>query len=160
VGTIELLFFADREGAWRASLAGVRLEARASTLTALLAAIAPELERRVAEERLIADVTAAMREKLSRPENRAKGAWSNVSPQALHGRVHEETLELLQAINQGDATNAMLEAADVALFAAMAAQNVATPKREPVVERPDRAGMRRVCASHGVAPCERCSVQL
>jgi NTP pyrophosphatase (non-canonical NTP hydrolase) len=160
VGTIELLFFADREGAWRVSLNGVRLETKAPTMTALLLAIAPELERRVAEERLVAQVTTAMREKLARPENRAKGTWANVSPHALHGRVHEETLELLQAINQGDASNALLEAADVACFAGMAAQNVASPKREAVVERPERAGLRRVCASHGVAPCERCWVSL
>lgn len=117
---VELLVFQDCDGHWRASLNGARLdEPRASTAGQLLVMLASVVERRVAEDRLALELGAAIRTKLA--ARRSKGTWTHMDPGALHGLAHEEMAELLGALNESDRAAAMLEAADVAIYAAMAA---------------------------------------
>lgn len=62
-----------------------------------------------------------MLEKLG--ENRYKGHWSDMSQKWLLNRLRQETGELRRAIEGGKATEIAREAADVANFAMMIADN-------------------------------------
>ncbi|KKN48571.1 hypothetical protein LCGC14_0651580 [marine sediment metagenome] len=62
-----------------------------------------------------------MLEKLD--ENRHKDHWSDMSHKWLLNRLRQETIELRGAIKRGRATEIAREAADVANFAMMIADN-------------------------------------
>ena len=49
--------------------------------------------------------------------NHHKGTWRNMSDHEVLFRLSEEINELVEAVRLGDYDNAILEAADVALFA-------------------------------------------
>ena len=55
--------------------------------------------------------------------NSHKGGWKNMSHGDLLRRLGQETAELRRAIKKGKATNITAEAADVANFAMMIADN-------------------------------------
>ena len=55
--------------------------------------------------------------------NDHKGGWQDDSVKSLTCRVQDETFELFEAVNAGDVQAIVREAADVANFAMMVADN-------------------------------------
>ena len=89
-----------------------------------LAHISAQLDRMEKKEHreIVYNFAKIMENKLK--QNDYKGGWSNCDIKWLLSRLKEETVELEQAIENKSKENIVKEAADVANFAMMIADNV------------------------------------
>ena len=83
-----------------------------------------EKEKESINEYAVGNFATIMRMKLSK--NNHKSHWSESDNECLLGRMSEEITELKEAIASGDRDRIIFEAADVANFAMMIADNAAT----------------------------------
>ena len=77
----------------------------------------------------VATFAQAMEEKLR--ENDYKGGWKGCDMQYLSMRLTQEREELRKAVERGDPTEVLREAADVANFCMMIAEKVARDVEPP-----------------------------
>jgi len=77
------------------------------------------------------EFVTALRLNLSSPKNVSKGDWRRMLTESLLARLHDEFLELAQAVNRGPMDEIVFEACDVAAFAFMIADRTVYARPHP-----------------------------